>query len=865
MDQALAESKQAADEAGQDSAEFVLDSASVETQAGAEQSVAAPEREAVAVEQVAVEPEEPPAKAEEPAAQAEELAGQAEESAAQADEPVFQGEESAAQDELDGGEIAAPDEDAVSGEVAADAQGADALAEVASEEVEADSLAGVAAAGDVEPSTPSLGDEQSAVVVEEPDEAADLEQASLVAEEPAVLAEAEQSAAEQLDDGGEQVPADAALAAETTAEPAETDADESPESASAAADGEGEGAGGAEVDGAGETSDATAELAAVAGDSSTESGAVPAHESAADEPLADGAVPASVSVAAPQGGGVRLAEVEPAVAARAGLELAGEVVGERGRKKGRPAKGDVVEPVAVVGVAGRFPGAGSVEQFWENLVGGVESVRRFSEEELREAGGGEAFGDEELVAVSGALDDVELFDAAFFGLSDREAELTDPAQRLFLEVCQQALEHGGYAGASGRIGIFAGSGMNLYTQQNQPPDYLATRVAYRLGLTGPAIGVQAAWSSSLVAVHLACQALRSGDADLALAGAAAVHVPQATGYHASARSILSPTGHVRAFDADADGTVGGNGVAAVLLKRLDQAIADGDTVYAVIKGSAVTNDGSANGQVELVERALEKSGVPAASISYVEANATGTAAEDTVEFRALTTALRKHTDEVGFCTIGSVKPNIGHLDSAAGMAGLIKTVLMLRHRTLVPTINYSKPNPDLAVAGSPFVVGTEVADWEAGTPLRAGVSALDAKGTSAHVILEEAPRQIRRGEDGPVVLPISAPDPDALADLAELFRTDLEDGTGQRLIDLAGTAAIGRPAHRHRIAVAGSSETELAEALVGRGRFRSTAWWAWPARVRVHRSRCCATRDGCRSGGSLPGFPGRARRVRQGL
>ncbi|GAA3599837.1 non-ribosomal peptide synthetase/type I polyketide synthase [Kribbella ginsengisoli] len=488
--------------------------------------------------------------------------------------------------------------------------------------------------------------------------------------------------------------------------------------------------------------------------------------------------------------------------------------GERARKDGKAAvRAGVVEPVAVVGLAGRFPGASSVDEFWENLLGGVESVRRFSEEELKEAGGTDAFGDEELVAVSGALDDVELFDAAFFGLSDREAELTDPAQRLFLEVCQQALENGGYAGASGRIGIFAGSGMNLYTQQNQPPDYLATRVAYRLGLTGPAIGVQAAWSSSLVAVHLACQALRSGDADLALAGAAAVHVPQATGYHASARSILSPTGHVRAFDEKADGTVGGNGVAAVLLKRLDQAVADGDTVYAVIKGSAVTNDGGQAGQVELVERALEKSGVPAASLSYVEANATGTAEDDTVEFRALTAALRKHTDQVGFVTIGSVKPNIGHLDSAAGMAGLIKTVLMLQHRTLVPTINYSKPNPDLSVANSPFVVGTEVRDWEAGTPLRAGVSALDAKGTSAHVILEEAPRQIRRGEDGPVVLPISAPDPAALADLAVLFRTELEEGTGQRLIDLAGTASIGRPAHRHRIAVAGSSESELAEAL----------------------------------------------------
>lgn len=473
------------------------------------------------------------------------------------------------------------------------------------------------------------------------------------------------------------------------------------------------------------------------------------------------------------------------------------------------ASGQVAEPIAVIGLAARLPGATGLDQFWDNLVNGVESLRRFSPEELRSVGDAEAFGDDELVAVSGALDDVESFDAAFFGLSAREAELTDPAQRLFLEVCQQALEHGGHAGSSSRIGVFAGSGMNLYSQGAQPGENLATRVAYRLGLTGPAIGVQAAWSSSLVAVHLACQALRSGDADLALAGAAAVHVPQATGYHASPESILSPTGHIRAFDADADGTVGGNGVAAVLLKRLDQAIADGDTVYAVIRGSAV----SEGDQVELVERALEKSGVPAESISYVEASASGTADADAAEFRALSNALRKHTDKVGFCTIGSVKPNIGHLASAAGMAGLIKTILMLQHRTLVPTINYARPNPALPLANGPFVIGTEVRAWESGTPLRAGVSALDARGTSAHVILEEAPRQIRRGDDGPVVLALSAPDPHGLSELAELFRADLEIGTGHRLIDLAGTAALGRPAHRHRIAVAGSSEQELAEAL----------------------------------------------------
>ncbi|MDX6237243.1 MAG: hypothetical protein QOG10_2058, partial [Kribbellaceae bacterium] len=503
-------------------------------------------------------------------------------------------------------------------------------------------------------------------------------------------------------------------------------------------------------------------------------------------------------------------------------------------------KAVAVEPIAIIGLAARFPGADTLEVFWENLVGGVESIRRFSPEELVMAGGADAFGDEELVAVSGALDEVEAFDAAFFGISAREAELTDPAQRIFLEICQHALEHGGYAGGGGRIGVFAGSGMNLYTQQNQHdgaqddsartatrPDFLATRVAHRLGLTGPAIGVQAGWSSSLVALHLACEALRSGDAHLALAGAAAVHVPQAIGYHASPDSILSPSGRIRAFDAEADGTVGGNGVAAVLLKRLDQAVADGDTIHAVIRGSAVSNDGTdkvgstapgVGGQVELIEQALERAGVEADSVSYIEAHATGTAAGDPVEFRALSSALRRYTDKVGFCTLGSVKPNIGHLDSAAGMAGLIKTVLMLQHRTLVPTINYTRPNPELQLTGSPFVIGTEVRDWESSTPLRAGVSALGVSalggsGTNAHVILEEAPRLVRRGDDGPVVLPLSAPDPEALTELAELLQTELEHGTGHRMIDFAGTAALGRSARRHRIAVAGSTETELAEAL----------------------------------------------------
>ncbi|GAA1584303.1 hypothetical protein GCM10009789_42510 [Kribbella sancticallisti] len=703
-----------------------------------------------------------------------------------ADEGEAAGEVAGAAGELEAEGGSSVDVEAVAGEGAAEVAAEPAEAEAGPETAAEDELSGNAAALDAD--VESAAEDKAAAEAEqgaeveakaEGDPRGEVETGTeVLSEEPSAEAEADSVSGHEAEPGGEngaEVEAAGAVDAGVKAAPA----------AGVEPVGEAGSPGGAEVE-------RVAAAAPVARVAEAELDAAEAVESSAVEVVGAG------------------------VAHRAaGAQKVG--VG-RGRKKGKgAAKGLVGEPVAIVGLAARFPGAATLEQFWDNLVGGVESIRRFTAAEVQQAGGGEAFGDDELVAVSGALEDVEAFDAGFFGLSAREAELTDPAQRMFLEVCQQALEHGGYAGAAGRIGVFAGSGMNLYTQQNQPSDSLATRVAYRLGLTGPAIGVQAAWSSSLVAVHLACQALRSGDADLALAGAAAVHVPQATGYHATPGSILSPSGHLRAFDAEADGTVGGNGVAAVLLKRLDQAVADGDTVYAVIKGSAVTNDGAATGQIDLIERALEKAGVPAESLTYVEANATGTAADDSVEFRALATALRKHTDKVGFCTIGSVKPNIGHLDSAAGMAGLIKTVLMLQHRTLVPTINYAEPNPDLQLANSPFVIGTEVRDWETATPLRAGVSALDAGGTSAHVILEEAPRQIRRGDDGPVVLPLSAPDPEALPELADLFRADLEHGTGHRLIDLAGTAAIGRPAHRHRLAVAGSSEAELAEALTTAG------------------------------------------------
>ncbi|WP_435826327.1 polyketide synthase, partial [Micromonospora carbonacea] len=367
--------------------------------------------------------------------------------------------------------------------------------------------------------------------------------------------------------------------------------------------------------------------------------------------------------------------------------------------------------VAVVGMAARFPGATDVDEFWAALLAGVESVRAFTPAELAAAGVPEHLAaDPGYVAASGVLDDVAGFDAAFFGVSPREAELLDPQHRLFLETCQHALEDAGCPGeADGRrIGVFAGGGMNLYPHHTylrhqlpqavasadpataigaalgNQPDFLATRVAYRLGLTGPAVTVQTACSTSLVAVHLAARALLAGDADVAVAGAVAVHVPQVTGYRHTPGSILSASGRCRPFDADADGTVGGNGVAAVVLKPLDRALADGDRIHAVLLGSAVNNDGSGKvgwtapgvaGQVDVVRRALRDAGVPAASIGYVEAHGTGTALGDPVEHHALAEA---YAPARAF--LGSVKANIGHLDSCAGMAGLIKAVLAVRWR-----------------------------------------------------------------------------------------------------------------------------------------------------------------------------------------
>ncbi|HEX9937035.1 MAG TPA: amino acid adenylation domain-containing protein, partial [Longimicrobium sp.] len=427
--------------------------------------------------------------------------------------------------------------------------------------------------------------------------------------------------------------------------------------------------------------------------------------------------------------------------------------------------------IAVVGMAGRFPGAPGVEALWANLRAGVESIRRFTDEELAAAGVPESLrADPAYVPAQGALAEVEQFDAAFFGMTPREAEVTDPQQRLFLEVAWEALEHAGYdaARAPGRVGVYAGTSMSSYylnlltrpdvaaaagemaVRMGNDKDFLATRAAFKIGLEGPAVVVQTACSTSLVAVDLACQALLRGACDMALVGGASVAARQHAGYLYQEGNISSPDGHCRAFDSQAGGTVGGNGVAVAALKRLEDALADGDTVHAVILASAINNDGSAKisftaprveGQAAVIRAAHAAAGVDPATITYVEAHGTATELGDPIEIEALTQAFRAGTDRTGFCAIGSIKTNIGHLDAAAGIAGLIKATLALRDGEIPPSLHFTRPNPQIDFASSPFFVNTTLAAWTppAGVPRRAGVSSFGIGGTNAHVGMEEPP------------------------------------------------------------------------------------------------------------------------------
>src|SRR5947209_578696 len=384
--------------------------------------------------------------------------------------------------------------------------------------------------------------------------------------------------------------------------------------------------------------------------------------------------------------------------------------------------------VAVIGMAARYPGARDVEQFWRNLRDGRESISFFSDEELLAVGvSPEVLNDPAYVKASGVLEGIDLFDAKFFGFNPREAEMTDPQHRLFLEQAWKALEHAGYDPEAypHLIAVYAGVGMNRYLHNlysnpglidlfgtfqtiiGNDKDFLSTRVSYKLNLKGPSLTVQSACSTSLVAVHMACQSLLGYQCDMALAGGVSVNPSHKGGYFYQEGGILSPDGHCRAFDAGAQGMVAGSGVGVVVLKRLEEAVADGDTIHAIIKGSAINNDGSlkigftapsVSGQAKVIAEAQAVAGVDARTIGYVEAHGTATALGDPVEIAALTEAFRAGTDAKGFCAVGSVKTNIGHTDAAAGVAGLIKTVLALEHKELPPSLNYERPNPQIDFA-----------------------------------------------------------------------------------------------------------------------------------------------------------------------
>ncbi len=509
--------------------------------------------------------------------------------------------------------------------------------------------------------------------------------------------------------------------------------------------------------------------------------------------------------------------------------------------------------IAIVGMAGRFPGADDVDALWRNIRDGVESVARFTDEQLRAQGVSQALLDDPAYVKAGTqFKGFDQFDAGFFGYSPREAEYLDPQQRIFLECAWAALEHAGCDAHRwpGKVGVYAGEGPNMYLMRHLLPAFglgdgrgiadllglmsgnsggsLCTRVAYKLNLRGPAVTVQTACSTSLAAVHTACQALLGYDCDMALAGGVWLNLMQDAGYLYQQGAILSPDGHCRAFDAQAAGTVIGSGAGLVVLKRLDDALRDGDTVHAVIKGTAANNDGadkvgftapSVNGQAEVIRAAQLIAGVRAESVGYVEAHGTGTVLGDPIEMAALTQAFQADSDRTGrtgYCAVGSVKTNIGHLDAAAGVTGLIKTVMALKHRTLPASLHFERVNPQIDRVDSPFYVNATTKAWPAGaSPRRAGVSSFGIGGTNVHVVLEEAPpAKAASNASGWHVLPLSARNATALQEAGRQLGRHLGESTDQPLADIAHTLQSGRRAMPLRAALVADGHAMAAQALL---------------------------------------------------
>lgn len=513
----------------------------------------------------------------------------------------------------------------------------------------------------------------------------------------------------------------------------------------------------------------------------------------------------------------------------------------------RNEKRRATDDIAIIGMSGRFPGAKDIGEFWCNLRDGVESITSFSRSQLEASGVPQSsFDNPDFVPVGSVIEDVDLFDAGFFGFSPREAESVDPQQRIFLETAWHAMEDAGYdpRSFSGLIGVYGGCAMStyLYHLQGNPAfmallgylqvyigndkDYLTTHVSYKLDLKGPSFSVQTACSTSLLAVAVAADQLLSHQCDMALAGGVCVRVPQETGYYFEPGGIFSPDGHCRVFDERAAGVVFGNGVGIVVLKRLSDALADGDAIDAVVRGWAVNNDGAAKasyaapsleGQADVIARAQQQAGVSPDTITYVEAHGTGTSVGDPIEIAALTKAFRAQTNRKNFCAVGSVKTNVGHLDPAAGVASLIKTVLALQHKQIPPSLNYESPNPAIDFTDSPFFVNSQLSDWKVRRgPRRAGVSGFGIGGTNVHLVLQEAPaRKHAEGGRPDRLLVLSARSSSALEIMVSNLTGHLEQ-VGPDPADVAYTCQIGRRALPHRCAVVYHDTDDLVTALKDR-------------------------------------------------
>jgi phthiocerol/phenolphthiocerol synthesis type-I polyketide synthase E len=508
-------------------------------------------------------------------------------------------------------------------------------------------------------------------------------------------------------------------------------------------------------------------------------------------------------------------------------------------------QGSHADEVAVVGMAGRFSKAADVEAFWRNIRDGVECISFFSDEELLEAGvTAEEFGQPGYVRAKGVLEDAELFDAPFFGFSPREAEVMDPQIRNFLEVAWNALETAGYDPSTydGSIGVFAGASASsymLYHLMTNPQGlyalgglqtnlltgngFISTWTSYKMNLRGPSMSISTACSTSLVAIHTAAQSLLNGECSLALAGGSGIGFPMKTGYLYDEGGISSKDGHTRSFDAEATGTISGSGAGVVVLKRMDDALAGGDTIYAVVKGSAINNDGSnkigytapsVDGQAEVIAEAHAIAGVEPESIGFVECHGSATPLGDPIEATALAQAFKGSRGAPRSVALGSVKSNLGHLDTAAGIAGFIKAVQSVRYGQIAPSLHFRQANKQIDFSGGPFYVATELREWKTdGHPRRAGVSSFGIGGTNAHIVLEQAPDAEPTTDQPWQLLVLSARSPAALETATRNLTAWLRANPDASLADTAFTLQAGRKMFAHRRAVVARDVSDAASVL----------------------------------------------------